>query len=140
MKKEHLILSQVSAIVMILSGCSGDDRLTLDNTPKDRSEPGHVALSPEQIAEFGVKVIEAGGGVLRVEVELSGEIVFAPDRLAHIVPRISGVVREVRKGLGEAVTFGEVLVVIESRELADAKGKPNRQLIEDYCCWFHNWA
>ena len=25
-------------------------------------------------------------------------------------------------------------------ELEDAKGKPNRQLVDDYCYWFHNWS
>jgi hypothetical protein len=25
-------------------------------------------------------------------------------------------------------------------ELDNAKGKPNRQLVDDYCYWFHNWS
>ena len=37
------------------------------------------------------------------------------------MPRIPGVVREARKRLGDQVRAGEVLAVIDSRELADAK-------------------
>ena len=25
-------------------------------------------------------------------------------------------------------------------ELNDVKGKPNRQMVDDYCYWFHNWS
>ena len=31
------------------------------------------------------------------------------------------------------------IVTLPLGELEDAKGKPNRQLIEDYCYWFWNW-
>ena len=31
-------------------------------------------------------------------------------------------------------------VTLPLGELADAKGKPNRQLTGDYCYWFHNWC
>lgn len=31
------------------------------------------------------------------------------------------------------------IVTLPLGELEDAKGKPNRQLIDDYCYWFHNW-
>lgn len=43
--------------------------------------------------------------------------------------------------------FGYVQGAIDHRlanvplgELEDAKGKPNRQLVDDYCYWFHNWS
>jgi cobalt-zinc-cadmium efflux system membrane fusion protein len=40
----------------------------------------------------------------------------------RITSRIPGVVREVRKNLGDTVRAGAVMAVIDSRELADAKG------------------
>ena len=40
----------------------------------------------------------------------------------HVVSRIPGIVREVRKNLGDTVRAGDVMAVIDSRELADAKG------------------
>jgi len=43
------------------------------------------------------------------------------NRLVRVVPRVAGVVREVRKSLGDRVKAGEVLAVIDSRELAEAR-------------------
>lgn len=31
------------------------------------------------------------------------------------------------------------VVTVPLGEIDNAKGKPNRQLVEDYCYWFHNW-
>ncbi|MFQ5652881.1 MAG: efflux RND transporter periplasmic adaptor subunit, partial [bacterium] len=44
------------------------------------------------------------------------EIVIEPDRLAHIVPRFPGIVKEVRKHIGDRVKKGQVLAIIESNE------------------------
>ena len=52
---------------------------------------------------------------------LPAEISLNSDTVAHIVPRLSGVVRSVHKNLGDKVQAGDVLAVISSRELADCK-------------------
>jgi cobalt-zinc-cadmium efflux system membrane fusion protein len=41
--------------------------------------------------------------------------------MAHVAPRVSGVVKEVFASLGDPVREGQVLAVLESRELADFK-------------------
>jgi cobalt-zinc-cadmium efflux system membrane fusion protein len=87
----------------------------------DHGEERVVRLSAEEIKEFGVKVEESGPGKLPVYVELPGEVVVDPDRLAHVVPRVGGVVRQVRKKLGDPVSAGEILAVIDSRELSELK-------------------
>ena len=81
---------------------------------------GVVHLSAAQIKQFGVETGVAGPGRLRVEVVLPGEVALNADRVAHVVPRVSGVVREVRKNLGDTVQRGEIMAVLESRELADS--------------------
>lgn len=80
-----------------------------------------VELSAEAIRECGIEMAEAARGVLETVLTLPGEITLNADRVAHIVPRVSGQVREVRKTVGDAVAAGEVLAVLESRELAEAK-------------------
>jgi cobalt-zinc-cadmium efflux system membrane fusion protein len=82
---------------------------------------GVVRLADAELKEFGIDVGTAGPGNMKVQVSLPGEVVANADRLAHIVPRVSGVVREVRKSLGDSVRKGEVMAVLESRDLADAK-------------------
>jgi membrane fusion protein, heavy metal efflux system len=88
---------------------------------EDSAPAGIVRLDEKFMAEFGVEIGKAGPGIVQVHDILSGEIAFNSDKLAHIAPRVPGVVREVRKNLGDAVRAGEVLAVIESRDLADAK-------------------
>ncbi|MGK7346436.1 MAG: efflux RND transporter periplasmic adaptor subunit [Candidatus Nitrospinota bacterium M3_3B_026] len=79
-----------------------------------------VLLTREQIKRFGIEVSIAGPGKIEKHVSLPGEIRVNADRLAHVVPRVAGVVRKVRKSLGDRVETGEVMAVIESRELSDA--------------------
>jgi cobalt-zinc-cadmium efflux system membrane fusion protein len=80
---------------------------------------GFVHLSAAQISQFGVETGIAGPGRLHIEVVLPGEVALNADRVGHVVPRVSGVVRDVRKNLGDLVQRGEVMAVLESRELAD---------------------
>lgn len=75
-----------------------------------------IRLTPEVMAEFGIEIAEAGPGNLTTQIALPGEIAVNQDRQAHIVPRFPGIVKEVRKNLGEEVKAGEVLAVLESNE------------------------
>jgi len=87
----------------------------------DQHEDGKVKLSDEAMREFGVETAVAAGGTLQKTLKLPAEVVLNADRVAHIVPRVSAVVREVRKSVGDRVDAGEVLAVMESRELAEAR-------------------
>ncbi len=84
-------------------------------------EKKRVQLTDNQIKQLGIEVAVAQSGRLLRHLTLPGTIVLNTDRLVHIVPRIPGVVRDVRKYLGDAVRSGDVLAIIDSRELADAK-------------------
>ncbi len=87
----------------------------------DHAEEQRVQISPQEMEEFDVEVAEALPGKLHVYHSLPGEIVYDPDILVHIVPRVSGIVCEVRKKIGDTVLKDEVMAVIDSRELAAAK-------------------
>ncbi len=78
-------------------------------------------LSPEAAKASGVVVETSGPATMKRVLELSGEIVLDPDRVARVVPRFDAVVTEVRKSLGDRVSRGEVLAVIESRELTASR-------------------
>lgn len=97
------------------------------NAPHDEhageAEEGGLRLTAEQRTRFGLVVRAAGPGSLRNEVRLPGEIVFNEDRVVHLVPRVAGIVRAVFKSVGDSVAAGDVLAVIDSRELADAKSE-----------------
>ena len=61
------------------------------------------------------------GRSVQTSLTLPGTIALNADRRVHVVSRIPGIVQEIRKQLGDAVRAGEVMAVIDSRELADTK-------------------
>jgi len=99
----------------------GNDEHSQIEEHDDHEDEQAIELSQEQIAELGIELATATGGEIDVYVNLPGEVAVNGDRMAHIVPRVSGVVGEVKKKLGDAVQAGEVMAVIRSRDLADAK-------------------
>ncbi len=84
---------------------------------------GRVRLSPEALQGAGIGVREAGPARIKTRLELPGEIKLDQNRLAHVVPRFAGVVTGVHKNLGDRVSMGEVIAIVDSLELADAKGE-----------------
>jgi membrane fusion protein, heavy metal efflux system len=84
-------------------------------------EGGRIVLSEKAIRDSGIEVADAAGGEVEQSLTLPGEIVLNADRVAHIVPRVAGIVRGVQKNLGDDVQAGEVMAILESRELAEAK-------------------
>jgi cobalt-zinc-cadmium efflux system membrane fusion protein len=82
---------------------------------------GKVKLGPDQIASAGITINTVGPREMTTVLELPGEVKPDETRVAHVVPRLQGVIEEVRKQEGDRVSKGEVIAVLNSRELADAK-------------------
>lgn len=80
-----------------------------------------VKLKDTAIKDFGIETAQAQGGTIETHTTLPAEITLNADTVAHIVPRVPGVVRSVSKNLGDKVLAGDVLAVIHSRELSDYK-------------------
>lgn len=98
------------------------DEDTHANESGHTDEHGHeviIKLKDTAIKEFGIEIAEAKAGKIGMHTTLPAEITLNSDAVAHIVPRLGGVVRSVSKNLGDKVKAGEVLAVINSRELAD---------------------
>ncbi len=118
-----VVLWHFQVLQKLLAGYSGAGSVAPSEESQAEAREGEkiVRLDEAALKECGIEIATAGPGKLQVHDTLSGEIAFNSDRLAHIVPRVPGVVREVRKNLGDRVRAGEVLAVLESRDLADAK-------------------
>jgi cobalt-zinc-cadmium efflux system membrane fusion protein len=84
-------------------------------------EEKKLQLSAEAQTEAGIILAEATGGELEQTLNLPGALTLNADTVLHIVPRIAGIVQRVNKTLGDDVKPGDVLAVIESRELAETK-------------------
>jgi membrane fusion protein, heavy metal efflux system len=86
----------------------------------DHPEEERIRLSEEQIQALGIVTAKAGPGTLETVLTLPGEIILNDDRVAMVTPYVSGHVKKIRKRQGDPVRKGEVMAVLESRELADA--------------------
>ncbi len=82
-----------------------------------------VKISSATLKEFDIELQSAGAGALHQYIELPGEIVLNADRLAHVVPRVPGIVQQVDVNVSDQVKKGELLAILESSELADAKAE-----------------
>lgn len=84
------------------------------------SYEGRTEMSPAARAGSEIEMATVGPAAIRTTVRANGRVVPNEDRLAHVIPRFPGVVKEIRKRLGEAVVRGEVLAVVESNESLQA--------------------
>ena len=75
----------------------------------------------EALKAAALKSAPAEKGSVGVLLQVTGEVQVPDDRVAHITPRVNGVVREVHKARGEPVAAGASLAVIESTDLGEAK-------------------
>ncbi len=85
------------------------------------SHEGRMEWTPEMAKFAQIQTAVAGPARLRTMVALPGEVKLNADTMVHIVPRVSGIAREVHKNLGDTVARGDLLAVLDSRELADAR-------------------
>ncbi len=83
--------------------------------PEKHAEEG-VELSDAKIAAAGIELLKAGPGTLHDSIFLNGIIQPNQEMLVQVTPRFPGVVREVRKRVGDRVEKGEVLATVESNQ------------------------
>jgi cobalt-zinc-cadmium efflux system membrane fusion protein len=80
------------------------------------SYEGRTTLPPDTAQASGVRTEIAGPHIIRSTIPLRGKVLPSEHRIAHIIPRFSGIVREGRKHIGDPVQKGEVLAIIESNQ------------------------
>jgi cobalt-zinc-cadmium efflux system membrane fusion protein len=90
---------------------------------KEAERKDLVKLTPEQTSAQEIEVAPVGAGVLSRHVIVPGTIIPDVDRVSRVPARVVGTVAEMRKRLGDSVKQGEVVAVLDSREVADAKSE-----------------
>jgi cobalt-zinc-cadmium efflux system membrane fusion protein len=91
------------------------------STQPAAADANGITLSPAQIEAAGITVETAGPGNLQRSLQVPGTVIPSADRMARIAVRLLGTVTELRKRLGDVVQRDEVVAVIESRDIAEAK-------------------
>jgi len=92
--------------------------------PEDQQSPeGLIKLTDDQIAAARIEIGQAGPGLVTKRLVVPAAIKPDPDRVGRVAAKVAGTVSELRKKLGDQVAVDEVIAIIDSREVADAKSE-----------------
>ena len=80
------------------------------------SYEGRTTISDKVALVSGLQSEKAESRVVRTLSRVRGKILPSEHRIAHVIPRFSGVVRDSKKHIGDKVEKGEVIAVIESNQ------------------------
>jgi cobalt-zinc-cadmium efflux system membrane fusion protein len=75
-----------------------------------------IAMSDAKIAAAEIELTKAAPAVLHDSLLLNGMVQANQESLVQITPRFPGVVREVRKRIGDRVEKGDILAIVESNQ------------------------
>jgi cobalt-zinc-cadmium efflux system membrane fusion protein len=82
-----------------------------------------IQLTDDQITAAKIKTAPVGPGLIKRQITVPAALKPEPDHLARVAAKVSGVIAEMRKKVGEEVAKQEAIAVIDSREVADAKSE-----------------
>jgi cobalt-zinc-cadmium efflux system membrane fusion protein len=82
----------------------------------EHEEAGPTQLSEEDLKRFGITLEDAKSGTIIDGVSVAGRIVPVDEKLAHVSPRFSGVIKEVRAKVGDSVKADTLLAVIQNNQ------------------------
>lgn len=108
---DHTVHEPHSFVVEVVAGHGdGEHRWSYE------SYEGRTEMPPGAIASSRISIETVGPATIRETIKAYGRIVPNEDHLAHVIPRYPGIVREVRKRLGDEVAKGDVFAIVESNQ------------------------
>ena len=114
------ILKQITLILYLLLFNSeksfAEDHGHSEGKEEHHEEEGVLRISDEMLEKFGVVKSTVETAILSNGIKVAGRIVPIDEKLSHVSPRFSGVVREVHAKVGQSVKPDEVLAVIQNNQ------------------------
>lgn len=84
--------------------------------PQDHHGGDRIVITDVKLAAAGVVMREAAGAVLSDTLQLNGEIRANQEKVVQVTPRFPGIVRDIRKRIGDTVAKDDRLASIESNQ------------------------
>lgn len=95
-----------------------------ENDPLCLIESSTIRFLDASIAkQAGIEVTTVRPRRMSAAIEVPAEVEFDATRVTRITPRVAGIASEVRAGLGDSVHVGDVLAVLDSVALGEAKSQ-----------------
>jgi cobalt-zinc-cadmium efflux system membrane fusion protein len=115
-------------LLLALAACGGANQPTENKSEAEAShgEEGVITLTPQQIATAGIEVVSPTIGGNGGTIELPALLTSDPQATRILAATVPGRIVELRHNLGDSVTRGETLAVLESREAAGLQAEVQR--------------
>lgn len=126
MKKTLTITASLAACAILGYLLLGSDPSHEDEHDHHSHEDEFLHFPPAKAEEHGITMNSAESGNLKFRARAPAEIVMVSDKVAHVLPKVSGIALAAYKNIGDSVEEGEVIATLESKEMAEAKS--------DYLC------
>ena len=95
--------------------------ITTETRAVSASLPLVRLAGPDVVQKAGIAVVPAASASLSPTITANGEVGYDETHLAHVRPRVSGVISEILIKPGDTVRRGQVLAMVDSAELGQAK-------------------
>lgn len=89
----------------------------------EEGQEGVVKISPERISAAQIELSPVREGVLARRLTVPGVITPDSNRIVRTAAKVVGTVAQLNKQLGDTVAMDEVVAVLDSREVAEAKSE-----------------
>lgn len=86
-------------------------------------EEGMLKITEERIKQAKIVTAEVKGGKILKTIAVTGTITPDKNKVWRVAARVSGTVLSLEKGVGDTVAQGDLLAIVESREVAEAKSE-----------------
>lgn len=111
-----LLLALIAGFYLVANRNAAKEIPSPVSAQEDKAPADSTEISQEAAEAAGIKVEIAGKGSIRQTITLTGRITLNQNTTAQVKARFSGIVREVKRGLGETVKKGDVLALVESND------------------------
>lgn len=119
-----LVLGLSSTVQRVIGTAEGEriERSTTKPESLETKTPT-IIMDDERIKLAQIGQIDVGPARIARRLLVPGTVVPHADHIVHVAVKLSGTVAELRKNIGDEVAEDEIIAVLESREVADAKSE-----------------
>lgn len=120
-RRKTCLFSLIVTGLMVAVSAASAQSPSNDSESRNTASTAVVTLPKAQWRSAGIKIEPVSRRALETNLKLTGKISLNQDRLAHIYSMVDGTVSDVPVSLGQRVKTDDLLAVIHSREVGEAK-------------------
>lgn len=115
--------AQLPSLTTALKGLVPGSKQATAGAEASKANENLIRLTEAQIRAAKITTAEIKPGVIRRQISVPASVTPDPELVGRVAAKVAGTVAQLRKRLGDSVAKGEVVAVLDSREVADAKSE-----------------